>query len=135
LHRLRRAPLNPFFSKQRVTKLQGLVWDLSDKLCARFEEYRGTGKPVLIRSAYSCLSTDTITTYAFDRCWNLLDDKEFAPWWNKSVAALAESGLYMRHVPWLIRIVNKMPLSLIRVLSRDFATIMQYNLHVRLSHP
>ena len=56
LHRVRRAPLSPYFSTRSVTRLEPLIQSLIQKLCARFCDLQRSGEPVNLESAYS--STD-----------------------------------------------------------------------------
>src|SRR5271168_2092871 len=47
LHRVRRAALNPFMSKQTVARLQPMLTHMIEKLCNRIEEFRKSGEPML----------------------------------------------------------------------------------------
>jgi cytochrome P450 len=64
LHRIRRAAVNPFFSKQAVARLEPMLNFMIEKFCRRIEEHRKLAKPMPIRRAYMCLATDIITLYA-----------------------------------------------------------------------
>ena len=85
LHRLRRGALNPFFSKQAVTRLQPVIKELIEKLCARFETCRETGEPVETGQAYAALTTDIITRYAFSTSYGCIDDPGWKWEWPRAM--------------------------------------------------
>jgi cytochrome P450 len=78
-HRLRRAPLNPFFSKQSVTRLEPVIRSAIDTLCARLREFQRSKEPVDLRYAFCALSADIITKYCFAVSYDHLLDLDFAP--------------------------------------------------------
>jgi hypothetical protein len=61
LHRSRRGALNRYFSKAAVSKLEGMIQDKAAILCTKFERLGGTGQPIDLTMAYSCLTTDVVT--------------------------------------------------------------------------
>jgi cytochrome P450 len=82
LHRLRRSALNPFFSKQAVTRLEPVIKANVDHLYRRLREFAGTGKPVNLSDAFTCLSADVIGAYAFGKEYGFLNSKDFFPRWR-----------------------------------------------------
>ena len=66
LHRIRRAAINPFFSKQKVAALQPVIQQLVDKLCNKFEKCKGTGEVIPMECAFDAFTMDVITEYALD---------------------------------------------------------------------
>jgi cytochrome P450 len=59
MHRLRRAALNPFFSKASVRNLQPLIDAKSDFFIERFEEFQKTGEIMAINQAFAALTNGT----------------------------------------------------------------------------
>jgi len=55
-HRIRRAALNPFFSKGKVRSLQPLIEEVVRKLLARFEEFHQLGEPLPISFGFAALT-------------------------------------------------------------------------------
>ncbi|RDW58232.1 cytochrome P450-14 [Coleophoma cylindrospora] len=109
LHRLRRQPLNEFFSKASISKLEPVLTTMTEKLCSRIDQYKGTGEPLSMRHVYMCLTTDVITLYSMNRSWNHLDSYDFSPMWCKTIKATAEAGPMLKQFPWLFPIINSMP--------------------------
>jgi hypothetical protein len=56
LHRVRRAALNPFFSKASVRSLQPLIDAKLDFFIERFEEFQKTGEVMTINIAFAALT-------------------------------------------------------------------------------
>jgi hypothetical protein len=56
LHRMRRAALNPFFSKQKVRALQPKIENVVENLLQRFDEFAGTGKALPLSDAFAALT-------------------------------------------------------------------------------
>ncbi len=104
LHRKRRKPLDPYFSRQGVTKLEPMVAQLCEKLIVgRFESLKGTGKVVRLDHAFTAFSGDVINRLCIDDPPNLVDDGEFAPgWFELFHTGIVTLPLFMG-VPWLIQ--------------------------------
>lgn len=105
-HRLRRAAIAPFFSKQRVLGLQDLIRRHVSKLCTRFEEYKVSGRPLPTLEAFSCLTADIIIEYSMGVQQKCLDDPDFAPLYTQAVKKSAMLGVYAKHLPWLYPLAN-----------------------------
>jgi len=73
VHRVRRAAINPLFSRKVVLDLEGIVQSKVQKLCQRLSETLRVGKPMDLHHGFRAVSVDVITDYAFDNCYNLLD--------------------------------------------------------------
>ncbi|KAM5379513.1 hypothetical protein ACJZ2D_004021 [Fusarium nematophilum] len=87
LHRLRRAALNPFFSRRKVLELEslGVVHEKVDKLCRIVSDDRAAGKPTNLHAAFRAISVDVITDYAFDDSWDQLDSEDLGQWFSDMV--------------------------------------------------
>lgn len=104
LHRKRRKPLDPYFSRSGVTKLEPMVAELCEKLIVeRFESFKGTGKPVRLDHAFTAFSGDVISRLCIDDPPSFVDDPEFSPGlfelYHNGIVSLP---LFMG-VPWLIQ--------------------------------
>ncbi|KAF3051103.1 hypothetical protein E8E11_004200 [Didymella keratinophila] len=100
-HRLRRAAIAPFFSKQRVLGLQDLIRRHVSKLCTQFNEYKASGQPLPTLEAFSCLTADIIIEYSMGVQQKCLHDPDFAPLYTQAVKKSAMLGVYAKHLPWL----------------------------------
>ena len=91
LHRRRRAAFSNFFSKTSVRRLQPVIQSRIDVLCRKLSEKIDTGEPVDMVHAYSALTQDVITDYCFSDCKNVLEMKDFSPWYYELVQKPSEA--------------------------------------------
>lgn len=79
LHRVRRAALNPMFSRKLVLVLKDVVQDKASKLSNRIESGSRDGDPkgVDFHFGFRAVRVDVITDYAFGDCYNLLEKDGF----------------------------------------------------------
>lgn len=56
VHRMRRAALNPFFSKAKVRSLQPLIQDVAHQLLTRLDEFKHNGEHLTLSLAYAALT-------------------------------------------------------------------------------
>lgn len=61
LHKVRRAALNPFFSKGAIRKLQPLFDAKIEYLIERFEEFRVSKDVIVLNHAFAALTNGTLT--------------------------------------------------------------------------
>ena len=104
LHRRRRRPLEPFFSRSGVRKLEPMVADVCEKLVVeKFGRLAGTGKVVRLDHAFVAFSGDIITRLCLDDPPNFVDEPDFAPEWFELFQAIIKSLPIFMSFPWLIR--------------------------------
>ena len=109
VHRIRRAALNPFFSKRAVVRLEGVIQPLVDKLCSRVQEFRKSKELLNLNYAFAALTTDVITLYCFGKSYDDLGKPEFAEQMCKTVLDFGEMILTMKHAPWIMTIMQSLP--------------------------
>lgn len=108
-HRLRRAALNPFFSKRTVTQLEPIIQEKVEKLSSRLEMAFRAGDVIRLDAAYMALTMDVITQYAYSRSFNYLDEDDFKIEWKTTLLGALEKFALNRHFPWLFHVLNAMP--------------------------
>ena len=110
LHRRRRGAFKNFFSKASVRRLQPVIQTLVDRLGEKVSEKVDTGEPVNLVYAYSALTQDVITEYCFSDCRNVLEMKDFSPWYYDLVHKPSElSHTYLcsaREIPALLLVLG-----------------------------
>ena len=109
LHRLRRAAINPFFSKQKVTALQPVIQRLAEKLVVKFEKCRGTDEVIPLECAFDAFTMDVITEYALDTNFGYLDQPGWSSDFRELERAFGYTGYMQKMFPPLIRIMNSLP--------------------------
>lgn len=110
LHRKRRKPLDPYFSRSGVTRLEPMVAELCEKLIVgRFESFKGTGKVVRLDHAFTAFSGDVISRVCIDDPPDFVDNPEFAPgWFDMFHTGIVSLPLFMG-LPWLIHVIRLIP--------------------------
>ena len=81
LHRRRRKPLEPFFSRSGILRLQPLLAETTNKLNNRLEQARRSGAIIRLDHAFFAMSGDVVGKLCWADKENLLDDPSFAPEW------------------------------------------------------
>lgn len=87
LHKRRRKPLEPFFSRMGIQRLQPMLAEISLKMETRLRELAGTRKVIRLDHLFSAFSGDIIgriclsTGQEDEERPEFLDDPNFAPEW------------------------------------------------------
>jgi hypothetical protein len=103
--------LNRFFSKASVTKIEPVIAEVVQKLCSQVQKHAGSGRPVTLSSAFSCMTTDVVTEYAFARSYDFLstDSPAFETNLHEAILAGSEIGLFVKQFPWMHHILQALP--------------------------
>ncbi|CAF9935909.1 MAG: hypothetical protein ALECFALPRED_006634 [Alectoria fallacina] len=109
LHRRRRGAFSNFFSKTSVRRLQPVIQSRIDILCKKLSEKMDTGEPVNMVHAYSALTQDVITEYCFSRSRNVLEMKDFSPWYYELVQKPSELSHMIKQFPYMLPVLNLLP--------------------------
>lgn len=81
LHRQRRKPLEPFFSRLGIARLEPTIAELVGKLVGRFEALKGTRTVIRLDHAFTAFSGDIIGGLCCEQRNDFLDDPHFSPQW------------------------------------------------------
>ena len=106
---MRRGALNQFFSKASVTKLEPIIKQVVDKLCSKLELHAGTGKPIKLSMAISCMTADIVTEYSFARSYNLLDSPTFEPNLHRAIVAGTDLAPFIKRFQWMLTLMKSLP--------------------------
>ncbi|KAF1959561.1 putative cytochrome P450 monooxygenase [Byssothecium circinans] len=100
LHRTRRKPLEPFFSRQGTTRFEPAIQGLAQKFARRLHALEGTGTVVRLDHAFEPTS--------------LLEDEKFSADWYESLDTIVKSMPLFEGFPGLIRVVRWVPQALLK---------------------
>lgn len=136
LHRSRRTPLQPFFSKQAVLSLEDSIKSKVDLMCKGIQErYIGSKKILPIGTAFTALTLDVITEYCFGDSWNCLDKPDFSQDWKDTMTNLFIPIPLIKQFPLIIQTLNCIPPKIIFKFSPDMARMpMAKEVKLQLSH-
>ena len=110
LHRVRRAALNPMFSRRQVqVGFQPVIREKANRLCSKVAENGSDGNVVLLDRGYSAYSGDIITQVAFAKCYNHLDSPGFKETFHEVFMEIGASSNLIMHFPWMIPLMKSMP--------------------------
>ncbi|KAK7935352.1 hypothetical protein PG985_000847 [Apiospora marii] len=112
LHRKRRKPLEPFFSRLGISRLQPLLADCALHLESRLRGLEGTHTVVRLDHAFSAFSGDIIQRICLGDSefeGRFLDDPEFAPDWYNVIHMIIRSIPLFTGFPWLVQLVAHIP--------------------------
>jgi hypothetical protein len=105
LHSLRRAPLNPMFSKRSIVSFQSVIRNKLSILAQKIAEYKGNnsddGKILNITKAWSALAGDIICEYAFAMCYNHLESPGFNHSFHEAYIGTTKFGHVVVQFPWV----------------------------------
>jgi len=123
--------LNPFFSKRSVSAIEPLLISKIELLCQRFEDAIKTKEVIRLDAAYTALTMDIITHYAYGRSYNHLAEDDFKLSWKETIIAVAANGAFLRQFPWSLPIMKATPLSLLQKLNPQAASLVGWQRAVR----
>lgn len=81
LHRQRRKPLESFFSRQGIMRIESAIQDEVRVLESKFQSLKGTGTIVRLNSVYSSFAADVICRITCGESAELLQGPDFSPTW------------------------------------------------------
>lgn len=131
LHRIRRAALNPYFSKRSISQTENLILAKVQVLCRRLEQACKSGQVIRLDVAYMALTMDVITHYCFGHSYDYLEEDDFKASWKETVIAGSANGAFLRQFPWALPILKMAPLSLVQVLNPPAGHLMAWQKMVR----
>ncbi|KAK2747805.1 hypothetical protein FQN57_001835 [Myotisia sp. PD_48] len=77
IHRIKRGALNPMFSRKRVLELENVVQSRAKQLERRISSALKTQGGIDLHHGFRAISVDVITDYAFDNCYDFLEQDDF----------------------------------------------------------
>ncbi|KAK6524656.1 hypothetical protein TWF281_011558 [Arthrobotrys megalospora] len=123
---LRRGALQPYFSKQSVRKLEGLINSKISKFLNRLDDM----DTINISRGFRCLACDVITTYSYEQCFEALEDVEFCPDWLRAFESLLDSPAVAEIFPSIIIfftwLFEKLPRTTIRKISPSISSVLDF---------
>lgn len=122
LHRARRAPLTPFFSKRAVDTLEKSIGAKVDQMTEGIErQYLSTGQVFTLGVALTALTLDVISDYCFGQSWRCLSAPDFAPEWKRTMTTLFEPVPMFKQFPWIAQLMGSLPRNIVEKMNPDMA--------------
>ncbi|KAK1984580.1 cytochrome P450 [Colletotrichum cereale] len=130
-HRVRRAALSPYFSKQSVRSLQPLIDRNMAILLERLGEFATKGGPMKLDDAFAALTNDIVEYYAFGKSEDRLLAADFDPSFRDAMLQGGKAGHVLKHFPSLMDMLRKLPDSLLLRLSPAMGAYSQLQTGVK----
>lgn len=92
LHAIRRAPLNPMFSKRSIAKFEPVIEKKVELMCKGIKESYDTGGVLTLSNAFNAYAGDVITEYCFGFCYNHLGSAGFKDNFHPAFMAVSAFG-------------------------------------------
>ena len=136
LHRLRKAPLLPLFSKKRISDFEPVIHEKLDIFCCKIDQYIASGGHFALNRAVTAFSGDVITTYVFGQSYQHLESPDFKETFHEPFMAASEAGHMALQFKWIYpmmealpeRLVLKMqPLVYLILQLAKVGTLLEYN--------
>jgi cytochrome P450 len=109
LHRMRRAAMNPFFSKQSIVRLEPILHDALTTLLQRFEEFKSLQKPVRLLVAFKAFTSDIVYEYAFGERKNDLSHENFNQEFFEEFRKAGTNVHLSSYLPWIPAAIKAFP--------------------------
>ncbi|KAL8653987.1 MAG: hypothetical protein Q9226_003619 [Calogaya cf. arnoldii] len=109
VHRHRRLPLAPFFSKKSVAEMSGDMENMLKVLCRRIRDSSTAGTAMPLGLGYVALTTDIISKYALADCYHLLEREDLGADYHELLVGFVHSCHFIKHFTWLYNFIQALP--------------------------
>ncbi|CEO59187.1 hypothetical protein PMG11_03870 [Penicillium brasilianum] len=123
-HRIRRQPMNPFFSQQRIRQLEPMLRGMVDKLCDGMRAWIDRRAPLHMYHAFNAFTTDVVVEYTMGNSFHYLDDPDFTPQWSKTIQAIVRAGVQFKQFQWIMGLFDYLPRWLVLSMNPDFGPVI-----------
>ncbi|KAL8771834.1 MAG: hypothetical protein Q9209_002772 [Squamulea sp. 1 TL-2023] len=109
LHRQRRTPYAPFFSKKAISDMSAFMVDRLDLLCRRLRDSQKQGTPMALGLGYVALTTDIISNYALADCYHLLEQEDLGSDYHHLLVGFIQSSHFINHLTFIFNLMQALP--------------------------
>ena len=125
LHRIRRAALNPMFSRQRIVDLQDVIRDKLAILMKRVRDFQQDGKVLPLNRAFMALTGEVVMEYCFSLSYGHLELRDFEKTLHEPFMAASISGHLSLQCPWVPKILFSLPESILVKIEPLYALVFR----------
>ncbi|KAK4862903.1 hypothetical protein LT330_003036 [Penicillium expansum] len=123
-HRIRRQPMNPFFSQQRIRQLEPMLRGMIDKLRKGMRVWKERDTPLNIYHAFNAYTTDVVVEYSMGESFHYLDDPDFTPQWSKTIEAIVQVGVQFKQFRWVFSLFELLPRWLVMAINPHIGPVI-----------
>ena len=125
LHRLRRAPYSPFFSKKSIADMSNVITDRLDTLCRRIRDSERQGVPMSLGMGYVAMTADVISNYALADCYHLLERDDLGSDYHHLMLGFIQGCHFIKHLTPIYNLMQALPDSVMLWLRPSLRLAMQ----------
>ncbi|RYP32942.1 hypothetical protein DL767_004958 [Monosporascus sp. MG133] len=108
VHKARRAPLNPLFSKAKVAGRQDLIRRHVETFCDKISEFAASGKSMNLGTATTAFTKNVATEFILDKSFNNLD-QDFTATFKPPGKGSGYIWRVTKHIRWFEPTMRKLP--------------------------
>ncbi|UKZ84041.1 hypothetical protein TrVFT333_011857 [Trichoderma virens FT-333] len=124
LHNSRRQPLMSAFSKRSIVAIEPLILEKVNMLSQRFETAYLNKTVIKLDSAFSALTADITSQYAYGRCFGYLEDKDFKNDIRESLLASLTLFHIVRFFPIVMKGAKVLPFRVVQSLNPMLSKVL-----------
>ncbi|KAI4157454.1 MAG: hypothetical protein LQ342_008264 [Letrouitia transgressa] len=112
VHRIRRAAVNPYFSKASVRRLEPVIQGSLSRLLNRMSAASTSGEIMRLPIVFKALTCDIIQEYAFGTQEKHMNREDYNLPFFEAVAAFIEGSHLLLHCAWVGPLTKALPIKL-----------------------
>lgn len=101
LHKSRRQPLSPFFSRAKVASRQDLIRRHLRKLCGRVSQFANSGDTLNLGAAATAIARDVANDFILNKSYNSLEREDFDVAMLTASQGSGKLWRLSKHIPWV----------------------------------
>ncbi|KAJ5808865.1 cytochrome P450 [Penicillium riverlandense] len=109
LHRRRRKPFEPFFSRMGIDKMEPMIIEEAKLLNDRLVELKGSGNVVRLDHVFSAFAGDVIGRICCESPPDMMNHPEFGKEWHNLIENIVRQLLLFMHIPQLVTLASMIP--------------------------
>jgi cytochrome P450 len=114
-----------------ITRLEPELHALVQKLCDKLLQQSGDNEPFDVAMAYSCFTSDAISSYSFGESFGFLEQKGWYPNFREPTASVLKPVFVFRFFPWT-KASAALATTFVNYLPKDIALMVQ---HLQIEMP
>ncbi|KAK6836418.1 cytochrome P450 [Apiospora arundinis] len=127
LHHMRRKPVESFFSRQSVTRMETRVHAEARRMDEKLQRFKGSNVIISLDHMFSCMTRDLVTQFACGENPHLLDEPDFNPGWHNTLRGLMSMIPYLRNMTWIIKLLKMVPTSILKAFNPNAADLQIFH--------
>ncbi|KAK3302990.1 cytochrome P450 [Chaetomium strumarium] len=127
IHRMRRAAINPFFSKRKIAQYAPHIQRHMDRLVNRVKsEFVGNDSILNLSDMWSAFTADVVVGYIFEKPYDFILSPDFRAAFTDATMALMKPVHWITFFPWPFKLAKMLPGRLVRSISSTLGAVIEY---------